>query len=312
MELRHLRYFLAVGETLNFTKAAVRLRVAQPALSRQMRDLEDEIGVDLLRRSPRGLSLTPEGKFFLEEARELLKFSSESVKKVHAMVRGEYSELHIGYRIYMEILPRTLAAFQKARPGVKVLLHELPFDELMAGLRDAALELAVVLRPTRERVAGIEFESLRTYPMCVVLNAAHPLARLESIPLEKVTAEPIVGLHIDGYRGYLDRIFDSTGLKPRMAMECDTYGSVLIEVEAGRGISFCAPIFKPADDKRVLYRRLTGTTESLSAGIARAKKGHVTPAGEEFCDILRKVSNGATATEPDPQGFPSFAPSSFI
>jgi DNA-binding transcriptional LysR family regulator len=207
MELRHLRYFLAIGETLHFTKAAVRLRVAQPALSRQMRDLEDEIGVDLLRRSPRGLSLTPEGKLFLEEARELLKFSSESVKKVHAMVRGEYSELHIGYRIYMETLPRALAAFQKARPGVKVLLHELPFDELMAGLRDAALELAVVLRPTGERVAGIEFESLRTYPMCVALNAEHPLARLESIPLEKLTTEPIVGLHIDGYRGYLDRIF---------------------------------------------------------------------------------------------------------
>jgi DNA-binding transcriptional LysR family regulator len=211
MELRHLRYFVAVGETLNFTKAAVRLRVAQPALSRQMRDLEDEIGVDLLRRNPRGLSLTPEGKLFLEEARELLKFSSESVKKVHAMVRGEYSELHIGYRIYMETLPRALAAFQKARPGVKVLLHELPFDELMAGLKDAALELAVVLRPTGERVAGIEFESLRTYPMCVALNAEHPLARLESIPLEKLTGEPIVGLHIDGYRGYLDRIFASTG-----------------------------------------------------------------------------------------------------
>jgi DNA-binding transcriptional LysR family regulator len=312
MELRHLRYFLALGETLNFTKAAVRLRVAQPALSRQMRDLEDEIGVDLLRRSPRGLSLTPEGKLFLEEARELLKFSSESVKKVHAMVRGEYSELHIGYRIYMETLPRALAAFQKARPGVKVLLHELPFDELMTGLRDAALELAVVLRPTRERIAGIEFESLRTYPACVVLNAAHPLARLESIPLEKLTAEPIVGLQIDNYRGYLDRIFASTGLKPRMVMECDTYGSVLIEVEAGRGIAFCAPIFKLADDKRVLYRRLTGTTESLSAGIARAKKGPVTPAGEEFCEILRKVSNGATATEPDPQDLSSFAQSSFI
>jgi DNA-binding transcriptional LysR family regulator len=312
MELRHLRYFLAVGETLNFTKAAARLRVAQPALSRQMQDLEDEIGVDLLRRSPRGLSLTPEGKFFLEEARELLKFSSESVKKVHAMVRGEYSELHIGYRIYMETLPRALAAFQKARPGVKVLLHELPFDELMAGLRDAALELAVVLRPTRERVAGIEFESLHTYPMYVVLNAEHPLARLESIPVKKLTAEPIVGLHIDGYRNYLDRIFVCTGLKPRMAMECDTFGSALIEVEAGRGITFCAPICKLADGKRVLYRRLTGTTEALSARIARAKKGHVTPAGEEFCDILRKVSNGATATEPDPQDFSSFPQSSFI
>src|ERR1017187_10206525 len=73
MELRHLRYFLAVGEALNFTKAAAQLRVAQPALSRQVQALEDEIGVDLLRRTPRGVTLTAEGKLFLEEVRELLK-----------------------------------------------------------------------------------------------------------------------------------------------------------------------------------------------------------------------------------------------
>jgi len=85
MELRHLRYFLAVGEALTFTKAAARLRVAQPALSRQVQDLEDEIGVDLLRRSPRGVTLTAEGKLFLEEVRELLKRADESVEKVRAL-----------------------------------------------------------------------------------------------------------------------------------------------------------------------------------------------------------------------------------
>src|SRR5260370_4246414 len=95
MELRHLRYFLAVGEALNFTRAAAQLRVAQPALSRQVQDLEDEIGVDLLRRSPRGVTLTAEGKLFLEEVRELLKRADESVEKVRALARGEYGELHI-------------------------------------------------------------------------------------------------------------------------------------------------------------------------------------------------------------------------
>src|SRR6266481_281385 len=77
MELRHLRYFLAVAEALNFTKASARLRVAQPALSRQMTDLEDEIGVDLMKRSPRGVTLTAEGKLFLDEVRELLKRADE-------------------------------------------------------------------------------------------------------------------------------------------------------------------------------------------------------------------------------------------
>jgi len=170
MELRHLRYFLAVGEALNFTKAAAQLRVAQPALSRQVQDLEDEIGVDLLRRSPRGVTLTAEGKLFLEEVRELLKRADQSVEKVRALARGEYGELHVGYAPSptVEILPPSLAAFQKAVPRVKVLLHDLSSDELIAGLQNATLELAVMVRqPVGDETAGIQFELLRTYPLCV-------------------------------------------------------------------------------------------------------------------------------------------------
>jgi DNA-binding transcriptional LysR family regulator len=113
MELRHLRYFLAVGEASNFTKAAARLRVAQPALSRQVKDLEDEIGVDLLRRSPGGVTLTAEGELFLEEVRELLKRTGDSVKEVCALARDEYSVLHVGYMSTptVDILPPGLARF---------------------------------------------------------------------------------------------------------------------------------------------------------------------------------------------------------
>src|SRR6267142_991030 len=135
MELRHLRYFLAVCEALNFTKAASQLRVAQPALSRQVQDLEDEIGVDLLKRSPRGVTLTAGGKVFLDEVRELLKRTDESVEKVRALTRGEYGELNVGYAPTptVEILPPALAAFQKAVPRVKGLLHDLCCAELVAG-----------------------------------------------------------------------------------------------------------------------------------------------------------------------------------
>src|SRR5437588_5246932 len=149
MELRHLRYFLAVGEGLNFTRAAAQLRVAQPALSRQVQDLEDEIGVDLLRRSPRGVALTAEGKLFLEEVRDLLKRADESVEKVRTLARGEYGELHVGYAPVptVEILPPALAVFQKAVPRVKVLLHDLSSAELITGLRNATLELAITVEP---------------------------------------------------------------------------------------------------------------------------------------------------------------------
>src|SRR5260370_27811208 len=127
MELRHLRYFLAVAEALNFTKASARLRVAQPALSRQMTDLEDELGVDLMKRSPRGVTLTAEGKLFLDEVRELLKRTDESVEKVRALARGEYSELYRGYlpSPTKEILPPALPGFQKVLPRFKQIFHDL-------------------------------------------------------------------------------------------------------------------------------------------------------------------------------------------
>src|SRR5258706_10529369 len=223
MELRHLRYFLAVGEALNFTKAAAQLRVAQPALSRQMQDLEDEIGVDLLRRSPRGVTLTEEGKLFLEEVRELLKRADESVEKVRALARGEYGELRVGYAPTptVEILPPALAAFQKAVPRVRLLLHDLSSDELITGLRDASLELAIMVQPVGGQTAGIEFELLRTYPLCVALTAAHPFARLKSVTLEKLAAEPLVGFRRRDYREYyhaLDRMFAPIRAKPRIAV----------------------------------------------------------------------------------------------
>lgn len=288
MELRHLRYFLAVGEALNFTNAAARLRVAQPALSRQIRDLEDEIGVDLLRRSPRGVTLTAEGKLFLEEVRELLKHADVSVERVRALARGQYGELHIGYAAVptTEILPPTLAAFQKAAPRVKVSLHNLSSDELIAGLRNATLELAITVPPTGEQTAGIEYELLRTYPLGVAMSAAHPFARLKSIPLEKLAAEPIVGLsrkEYPEYHRFLDRLFAPLHVKPRIAVECDSVSSLITEVEAGRGIALAIPIFKLVAGKRLRHRPLTGTTEAGSVGIARATKGDVTPVGEKFC-----------------------------
>lgn len=295
MELRHLRYFLAVGEALNFTRAAARLRVAQPALSRQIQALEDEIGVDLLRRSPRGVTLTAEGKLFLEEVRELLKHADKSVERVRALARGEYGELHIGYAPVptTEILPPALARFQKAVPRVKVLLHDLSSDELIAGLRNATLELAIMVEPAGEQTVGIEFELLRTFPLCVAMAAAHPFARLKSITVEKLAAEPIVALGRKDYPEYyrfLDRIFAPLHAKPRIAVECDSASSLITEVEAGRGIALAIPIFKLVAGKRLLYRPLTGTTETASVGIARAAKGDVTPAGEKFCEILRQKS----------------------
>ncbi len=299
MELRHLRYFLAVAEALNFTKAAAQLRVAQPALSRRVQDLEDEIGVDLLKRSPRGVTLTAEGKLFLEKTRSLLKLAGESVEQVRALARGEYGELHIGYAPAptVEILPPALAAYQKAFPAVRVVLHDLSEQELIDGLQNGRLELAMMPEIAGLKSRGLEFEAMRSYPICVALAPTHRLVRLKSITLEKVAAEPLIGFSRKDYPEYyigLDRIFGPLGIKPRLAVECDSASSLITEVETGRGVAIASPILKHASGKRLLYRPLTGTKEEMSVGIARPTKGDVTPAGEKFCEILRKTSNGAT------------------
>jgi DNA-binding transcriptional LysR family regulator len=295
MELRHLRYFLAVAEALNFTKAAALLRVAQPALSRRVRDLEDEIGVDLFKRSPRGVVLTAEGKLFLDKTRHILKLAEESVEQVRALARGEEGELHIGYAPAptVEILPPALAAFQKAFPRVRVVLHDFSEQELIDGLRNGRLELALMPRGGGPQSAGLEFETLRSYPVCIAVAPTHRFARLKTITLEMVATEPMIGFNRKDYPEYyvgLDRIFEPLGIKPRVVVECDSSSSLITEIETGRGVAIASPVLRHASGKRLLYRPLTGTTEMLSVGIARATKGDVTPAGEKFCEILRKTS----------------------
>ena len=117
-----------------------------------------------------------------------MKRADESVERVRALARGEYGELHISYIPIptVEILPPAIEAFRKFAPQVKLVLHDLPTDELIAELRNATLELTIMVQPIGEQTVGIEFEILRDYRWCVALNASHPFARLRSIALEKV------------------------------------------------------------------------------------------------------------------------------
>src|SRR5947208_9192885 len=135
------------------------------------------------------------------------------------------------------------------------------------------------------------------------MQATHPFTRLKSTTLAKLAAETLIGLRRKAYSEYyriVDRVFASVRAKPRIAVECDSASSLITEVEAGRGIALTTPIFKLVAGKRLLYRPLTGTTEVASVGIARATKGDVTPAGEKFCEILRKTSDEATVAKPKP------------
>ncbi len=179
MELRHLRYFAAVAELRNVTQAARRLHVAQPALSRQIQDLEEELGLKLIERSTRGIKLTETGKFFADEARAVLARVEEALRAVRALGRGEIGELRVGYAPSptREILPRALAAFQKAAPSVRVTLLDLASDDLERALLDERVHLCIMVKPGSRPQPGILFEEILRYPLRVAVARQHRFAR---------------------------------------------------------------------------------------------------------------------------------------
>jgi len=295
MELRHLRYFVAVAEALNFTKAATRLHVAQPALSRQVSDLEDELGVDLLKRTSHGVLLTEEGKLFLEEARGILKRADESVTRVRALARGEFGELQVGYvpPLDLHILPRALAEFQRTTPGVKVVLHDRGSDDLCHELRSGMLHLALMMQPSEELITGIEFEEIGRYPFFVAMASGHSLTRMKAVSLETLAKQPLVVLdrrRNSEFHRILKRVF--APLHPNIATESDSMNSLITEINIGKCVAVVSEAFKLAVGKRLSYRKLANADFSMCVGIARAKNGDLPPAAEKLCGSIRKVGKG--------------------
>lgn len=295
MELRHLRYFAAVASALNFTKAAEKLRVAQPALSRQVQDLEDEIGVDLLNRSPRGVTLTAEGKLFLEETTKILALTDEAVGKTRSLARGEFGELHVGYAPSptSEILPPALAAFQKSAPRVSVRLHDLAGNELGDGVRNGRLNLAVMQRPRSANAVGIQFEVLCSYPICVAVSPGHKLAKARAVSPSQLLKEELVAFRRQEYGDYhqlLEEVFAGENSRPKIAVECDGANSLITEVECGRGVAVLPEVFRRVIGRRLKLRPVSPVPQPLEVGIVRAIKGDVTPVGERFCQQLRTVA----------------------
>src|ERR1043165_2100248 len=194
MELRHLRYFVAVAETENVSRAATKLHISQPALSRQIRDLEEELGFLLLERNAKSVRLTQAGRAFLIEARAIMQRVDEGVKAAKAVAIGTKGELHVGYApsLTARILPPTLRAFQAELPHVRVKLHDLSTDEMLAGLRKGTLQMALMVKPAAAMLRDLRFTDLTTDTLCLAVAPKHPLARKRTITVAEIAREPLV------------------------------------------------------------------------------------------------------------------------
>ena len=219
MELRHLRYFVAVAEEENVSRAAAKLRISQPGVSRQIHDLEDELGFALFARTGKSVRLTAAGMVLFAEARAILQRTAAAVEKARASLASP-AELHVGYlpSATAEILPRALAVFQERSPKVQVTLHDLSGEEMPPLLLRKKLDLAltVVRQKLRRELA---MKELARYPTCVAVGATHPLAGSKSVRLEQVASEPVATYtrkEYSGYNRHLARMFATVGRRPRM------------------------------------------------------------------------------------------------
>jgi DNA-binding transcriptional LysR family regulator len=242
MELRHFRYFVAVAEEENVSRAALKLHVSQPGLSRQIRDLEDEIGFQLFERSAKSLRLTEAGKIFLNEARAVLLHADDAVKKARAVSGGTTGEINVGYApsLTVQILPSALRAFQEQFPNVRVALHDLSTEEMLAQLGEKKLQVALTVKPPAKLLRGLNFAELAHYEMCVAVAPKHPLAKLKSISLEQIAAEPLIAYSRKDYPEYhtmLEKLFAPVRRKPRIVGEHDSVTSLIAAVESGRGLA---------------------------------------------------------------------------
>jgi DNA-binding transcriptional LysR family regulator len=291
MELRHLRYFVAVAEEQNVTRAAARLHVSQPPLSRQIRDLEEELGVALFVHGAKTVRLTEAGRVFLTEARAVVQRADEAVQTVKAVASGQRGEIHVGYApsLTVELLPRALRFFQEANPGVRVRLHDLSTQEMLQGLREGKLHLALLIEVSPRELGGLVFEELRRYAICVAVNPAHPLARARNVGLEQVAKERLIAYtqaDYPEYHAWLASLFAPLKRTPQIAEEHDSATSLIASVEAGRGVALVHQGFECLSGPRLKVRALTPAQGEFVVGIAYRKDGD-SAAAQKFIEAAK-------------------------
>ena len=239
IELRHLRYFVAVAEELNFTRAAERVHIDQTPLSRAVRDLEDELGVKLFVRAPRRLALTPAGARLLEEARKLfIRFerTKRAVRRTSALYQPP---LRIGVAdgLAQPKLSECLAGWQAMAPAVPLELSEMRAHELAAALCQEEVDVGFSFGvPEDERIAQ---DAAWSYPLIALLPLGHELAQEERLSLSELVRFPMIACHASykpGVRRQIDGLVRQCGCTPLIAGEAGTFTGYVTRIAAGLGV----------------------------------------------------------------------------
>ena len=259
MELRLLRYFVAVAEEGSMTRAADRLGIQQPPLGQQIRLLEQQLGVQLFDRSPRRIELSDSGRFFLEEARAVLRRAEEATRQVQRFDRGESGELTVGLTSSAslhQLAPAILRRFHDAYPFAEVSVRESETYELIVALQDGSIDVALFHIPT-DRFPDLASRVLAKVDLVVAAPKGHPLARAGApVTLEAMLDEPLVVYRRREGVGIFDsifRVFAARGATPQIAGEVTRLIAAINLVAAGRGLSLVPATMQTLHPESVVY-----------------------------------------------------------
>ncbi|HCF7056132.1 TPA: LysR substrate-binding domain-containing protein [Pseudomonas aeruginosa] len=293
MELRHLRYFIAVAEELHFGRAAERLGISQPPLSQQIQALEEEIGARLFERTNRRVELTDAGRLFLDESRQVLAQVDKAVLLARRAHLGELGELKIGFTSsapFTSTIPSSIHAFRKAYSDVHLDLQEMSSRQVLKALLEESLQVGVI-RPLALPDA-VHWVELFREPLVAVLRADHPLAAgsEDGLAIAALAEEPFVFFPRSYGTGLYDQVIALTrqaGFSPRIAQEASEAMTIIGLVSAGLGVSILPASFRRTRVDGVVYRTLSDPEATTAVWLVR-RQNEGSPLALSFIDLVTR------------------------
>jgi DNA-binding transcriptional LysR family regulator len=299
MELRHLRYFVAVAEEGHMTRAAEQLGIQQPPLSQQIRALEDELGVQLFRRKPRGVELTDAGLAFLEHARSILAQVERASATTRRTARGEQGRVVVGFTSsapFHPFVPRVIRAFREMSPHVSLVLEESGSGELVQALHSEEIDAAFIRSPIAD-VVGLEVTPLLEEEMLAALPTGHQFATSNSdtkrLPLSALAKETFVLYKRPGGPGLYDTIITAckgAGFSPRVGQEAPRILSTLNLVAAGLGVSIVPASLRRLEMDGVVYRSIAKNQQPLAPLILACRGGENSATVRRFIELVKQTA----------------------
>lgn len=297
MDLRRIRHFVVLAETLNYRRAAERLHMAQPPLTVSIQKLEAELGLKLFERSSSGVALTPAGRAILGEARRLMFHGAQLQAVSRDILEGTGGTLHVGFvgTTTYGMLQRLLPQFRAQYPGVQLVLREATSVAILDQLEDHALDVGLVRTPLLQGTQASLF-TLETDAFVAALPRGHALADRGPLRLSELAGEPFVMYNATAATGLHSAAMlacQSAGFVPRISQEAVQVQTLLALVESGTGVALVPSVMQRYGSDRLVYRPLEDLPEAAAVGVALAcMKDSEIPAATRFREVALRTFVG--------------------